>query len=160
MEKRSDLCGVECDPEARKRGISNVFVKNLDDSIDGTKLHTIFANCGLVLSCKVAVSEDGKSKHYGFVQFDSDASAQNAIQKVNGYKVNGKALPLISKDSNGVSKGFGFVNFENPDNAKQAKESMNGVQLGSTVLYVSRTQNKSERQQEQTKRTKVVNLCK
>ncbi|KAK6926691.1 RNA recognition motif domain [Dillenia turbinata] len=98
------------------------------DSIDDRKLDIIFAHCGHLLSCKVAVSEDGTSKHYGYVQFDAESSAQNAIQKVNGYEVNGKALLLISKDFNGFSKGFGFVNFENSGAAKHAEESMNGVQ--------------------------------
>ncbi|KAK6936137.1 RNA recognition motif domain [Dillenia turbinata] len=39
-----------------------------------------------------------KSKHYGYVRFDSETSAQNAIQKLNGYKVYGKALYVLCSE--------------------------------------------------------------
>jgi polyadenylate-binding protein len=38
---------------------------------------------GNILSCKVAFDENGHSKGFGFVPFESPASAHRAIQMVN-----------------------------------------------------------------------------
>ncbi|KAI8563197.1 hypothetical protein RHMOL_Rhmol03G0094000 [Rhododendron molle] len=80
------------DPDARKSGIGNLFVKNLGESIDNTKLQEIFQNFGNILSSKVVMSDDGKSKGYGFVQFESEDSANAAIEKLNGSSVGGKQM--------------------------------------------------------------------
>ncbi|PRQ43716.1 putative polyadenylate binding protein [Rosa chinensis] len=80
------------DPDARRSGIGNVFVKNLSEGIDNVGLHDMFRKFGNVLSCKVAMFEDGKSKGYGFVQFESEESAIAAIDKLNGSTVGDKQL--------------------------------------------------------------------
>ncbi|CAK9140445.1 unnamed protein product [Ilex paraguariensis] len=80
------------DPDARRSGIGNVFVKNLNDSIDNVKLQEVFQEFGNILSCKVAMYDDGKSKGYGFVQFESDESANAAIEKLNGANLGGKLI--------------------------------------------------------------------
>ncbi|GAB2300641.1 Polyadenylate-binding protein 7 [Dionaea muscipula] len=80
------------DPDARKSGVGNVFVKNLCDSIDSVKLQEMFGKFGNISSCKVAVTEEGKSKGYGFVQFVSEVSANAAIEKLNGSTIAGKQI--------------------------------------------------------------------
>lgn len=80
------------DPDARKSGIGNVFVKNLNELIDNLGLQDMFQKFGNILSCKIAMSEDGKSKGYGFVQFESDESANAAIEKLNGSTVGDKQI--------------------------------------------------------------------
>ncbi|XP_039047564.1 polyadenylate-binding protein 7-like isoform X3 [Hibiscus syriacus] len=80
------------DPDARKNGVGNVFVKNLSDSIDNVGLQEIFRQFGNVISCKVATFEDGKSKGYGFVQFESEESANAAIEKLNDTIVGDKQI--------------------------------------------------------------------
>jgi len=79
------------DPALRKRGNGNVFIKNLDKSIDSKALYDLFSNFGSILSCKVATDENG-SKGYGFVHFDSDESAEKAINAVNGMLLNDKKV--------------------------------------------------------------------
>ncbi|ONK75716.1 uncharacterized protein A4U43_C03F19800 [Asparagus officinalis] len=79
------------DPDARNSGIGNLFVKNLSDSIDSLKLREIFSKYGTIASCKVVV-QDGKSKGHGFIQYDSQESANSAIEKLNGVKIGGKAM--------------------------------------------------------------------
>lgn len=80
------------DPSIRKSGYANVFIKNLDTSIDSKALHDIFAAFGTVLSCKVAIDANGQSKGYGFVQFDQENAAQNAIRRLNGMLINDKQV--------------------------------------------------------------------
>ncbi|KAL3536186.1 hypothetical protein ACH5RR_004647 [Cinchona calisaya] len=80
------------DPEARRSGVGNIFVKNLGDSIDNAKLQEMFKPFGNILSCKVVISDDGKTKGYGFVQFESEDAANSAIEKLNGYVVDGKEM--------------------------------------------------------------------
>ncbi|PON56145.1 Splicing factor-like protein [Parasponia andersonii] len=108
------------DPILRNSGIGNVFVKNLCESIDNAGLHDMFMQFGYILSCKVAKYEDGKSRGYGFVQFDSEESANAAIEKLNG-----SIVLLLFMAHRYVTK---FVR-------------------RSKVLYVARAQKKTERKQ-------------
>ncbi|XP_008811028.1 polyadenylate-binding protein 4-like [Phoenix dactylifera] len=80
------------DPNTRKSGVGNLFVKNLSDSISNARLHRIFEKFGTILSCKVATDDDGRSRGYGFVQFDKQESAESAIGGLNGATVEGKQI--------------------------------------------------------------------
>ncbi|GMH17790.1 hypothetical protein Nepgr_019631 [Nepenthes gracilis] len=80
------------DPSIRKSGTGNIFIKNLDRSIDQKALHDTFSAFGNILSCKIATDVNGNSKGYGFVQFDNEESAQNSIDKLNGMLINDKQV--------------------------------------------------------------------
>jgi polyadenylate-binding protein len=80
------------DPALRKTGQGNVFIKNLDVAIDNKALHDTFAAFGNILSCKVAQDEQGNSKGYGFVHYETDEAAAQAIKHVNGMLLNEKKV--------------------------------------------------------------------
>eukprot|EP00993_Chasmostoma_nieuportense_P001481 NODE_235_length_2623_cov_44.191106_g220_i0.p1 GENE.NODE_235_length_2623_cov_44.191106_g220_i0~~NODE_235_length_2623_cov_44.191106_g220_i0.p1 ORF type:complete len:618 (-),score=114.61 NODE_235_length_2623_cov_44.191106_g220_i0:671-2524(-) len=73
---------------------SNLYVKNLDDTVDDQQLKEIFEKFGEITSCKVM--QDDKvppgSKGFGFVCFKEVESANKAISEMNGFLLGAKPL--------------------------------------------------------------------
>lgn len=44
------------------------------------------------MSCKISRSDDGKSRGYGFIQFETEDSAKAAIEKLNDSFLEGKQM--------------------------------------------------------------------
>jgi polyadenylate-binding protein len=80
------------DPSLRKSGSGNIFIKNLDKSVDNKALHDTFNSFGKVLSCKVVCDPQGQSKGFAFVHFEGQEAADKAIARVNGKMLNGKIV--------------------------------------------------------------------
>ncbi|KAJ8257983.1 hypothetical protein GJAV_G00191850 [Gymnothorax javanicus] len=79
------------DPGLRKSGVGNIFIKNMDESIDNKALYDTFSAFGNILSCKVVCDENG-SKGYGFVHFETQEAANRAIDTMNGMLLNDRKV--------------------------------------------------------------------
>ncbi|KAJ7331980.1 hypothetical protein JRQ81_014160 [Phrynocephalus forsythii] len=80
------------DPGLRKSGVGNIFIKNLDDSIDNKALYDTFSAFGNILSCKVVVCDENGSRGYGFVHFETHEAANRAIDTMNGMLLNDRKV--------------------------------------------------------------------
>jgi len=74
----------------RYQGV-NLYVKNLDDTIDDERLRKEFAPYGTITSAKV-MNEEGRSKGFGFVCFSSPEEATKAVTEMNGRIIVAKPL--------------------------------------------------------------------
>lgn len=93
------------DPSLRRSGVGNLFVKNLAPNIDNKSLYDTFSMFGNILSCKVSVDKNRNSLGYGFVHYETDEAAAQAIQKVDGKEIAGQIVtvaPFRSKKERGV----------------------------------------------------------
>lgn len=76
---------------AKYQGV-NLFIKNLEESIDSEKLEEEFKPFGTITSARVMVDETGKSKGFGFVCFSAPEEATKAITEMNQRMLLGKPL--------------------------------------------------------------------
>ena len=113
----------------RKSGVGNIFIKNLDKSVDSADLKDIFSSFGIIISAKIALTERGESKGYGFVQFKTKEEADAAIQNVNGLLINSKEvsvahyIPRTQRDTKGGSENtFTNIYVKNLDKSTTDEE--------------------------------------
>jgi len=69
----------------------NLYVKNLDDSIDDARLKEAFSQFGKITSAKVMTDSLGHSKGFGFVCFTTPEEAKEAVN-MNGSLLGSKPL--------------------------------------------------------------------
>jgi len=67
-------------------------ITNLDENITERDLLEIFAEFGKITSIHITRDEDGKSKGYALVQYNSKRSAKQAIDNRNGIEIKGKKM--------------------------------------------------------------------
>lgn len=83
------------DPSVRRRGVGNIFIRNLSPSIDNKALNSIFSMFGNILSCKVATDNTGKSKGYGFVHFETQEAANKAMETFDQSELEGQVVTVV-----------------------------------------------------------------
>lgn len=72
---------------------TKLFVGSLPWSVDDQALADLFKDFGTVASAKVIMDrESGRSKGFGFVEFDDDTAAKNAIDQMNNKDVQGRTI--------------------------------------------------------------------
>lgn len=73
-----------------KNKFNNVYVKNLSESTTEEDLKTIFGEYGTITSVVVMRDGDGKSKCFGFVNFENSDDAAQSVEALNGKKFEDK----------------------------------------------------------------------
>ncbi len=74
---------------------AKIFVGNLPFSVDSRKLEEEFAKFGKVVSAKVILDKNsGRSRGYGFVEFEEEGSAQAAVTGMNEQPIEGRNLTV------------------------------------------------------------------
>jgi RNA recognition motif-containing protein len=72
-----------------------LYVGNLTNSVTHTNLEEWFAPYGTVQSAQVVTDRaTGRSKGFAFVEMDTDAQAQAAIQGLNNWEYGGRSLTV------------------------------------------------------------------
>ncbi|XBW36212.1 hypothetical protein QEN19_001792 [Hanseniaspora menglaensis] len=77
---------------AEKYKGSNLYVKNLPKSLKEDKLAELFKPFGEIVSVKIANSNDGISRGFGFVCYAEPEDAAKAVTALNGHVLEEKAL--------------------------------------------------------------------
>lgn len=75
---------------SEKSKFNNVFVKNLAETTSEEDLKNLFGEFGPITSVVVMRDGDGKSKCFGFVNFENADDAARSVDALNGHKVDGK----------------------------------------------------------------------
>ena len=93
---------------------AKLFVGNLSFDATTAALETLFGQAGTVASVNISTDKfTGKSRGFGFVEMGSSQEAQTAIERFNGYELQGRALtvneakPQESRGGGGRSFGGG-----------------------------------------------------
>ena len=83
-----------------------LYVGNLSFSLTSEELGELFAEHGKVVSAKVITErETGRSRGFGFVEFDNPTSGANAIRELNGKNIGGR--PLVVREAEDRREGGG-----------------------------------------------------
>lgn len=73
----------------------NLFVGNLAFSVTDTELQALFEKVGTVVSDRVVMDrETRRSRGFGFVEMGDEASASEAIDRLNGSESHGRRITV------------------------------------------------------------------
>ena len=97
-----------------------LYVGNLPHSLTEDEFKSLFSKYTSVMSCKLIIDRDtGRSKGFGFVEFQSDDEARQVITDLNGKDVGGRAAivnearPQTTERRGGGGFGGGGGGFNN-----------------------------------------------
>ena len=89
-----------------------LFVGNLSFSATEQTLKETFSQCGAVESAKIITDRDtGRSKGFGFIEMSSDSEAADAISKLNGTELAGRAMSVSEAKPQAPREGGGGRGF-------------------------------------------------
>lgn len=78
--------------EELKANFTNVFVKNFGPEFTEEELKDLFSTYGKITSVHFEKDAEGKSRGFGFVNFEEHDSAVKAVEALNEKEINGQAI--------------------------------------------------------------------
>jgi polyadenylate-binding protein len=72
----------------------NLYIKNLEDEIDESRLRQEFSAFGTIRSVKIMTDDKGNSRGFGFICYSSPEEAARAISEMNSRILHGFTKPL------------------------------------------------------------------
>lgn len=87
--------------------MKNIFVGNLDFNATEESVRSLFERYGAVNSARIMTDRDtGRSRGFAFVEMENESEADQAIQALNGYTLDGRALN-VNEARPKPDRGFG-----------------------------------------------------
>jgi RNA recognition motif-containing protein len=87
--------------------VKNIFVGNLNFSATEEGVRSLFERYGAVNSARIMTDRDtGRSRGFAFVEMENETEADQAIQALNGYTMDGRALN-VNEARPKPERGFG-----------------------------------------------------
>jgi RNA recognition motif-containing protein len=81
--------------------MKRVFVGNIPYTINHAQFKEIFEGYGNILAARVVTDDEGRSKGFGFLDFDSEDDANRAVTEMEGHEHLGLKLNVsIAKNQN------------------------------------------------------------
>ncbi len=91
----------------------NLYIGNLSWTCTEDELQRFFESCGTVDSCKIVKDKvTNRSRGFAFVEMPNDDEAREAVDKLNGANLGGRAIsvnearPREDRPSGGGGGGF------------------------------------------------------
>ena len=78
--------------EEMKANFTNVYIKNIDESVTDEDFQKLFEQYGDVISASITRDETGKSRGFGFVNYIDHEHAAKAVDDLNDKDFHGKNL--------------------------------------------------------------------
>lgn len=105
---------------------AKLYVGNVAYDASGDDLSTLFGEAGTVLASRIIVDRvTGKSRGFGFVEMASEADAEVAIGRFNGYRLLGRTLLVyLAHDNRELSR-----------RAREAKARVREEQVRQTGIH-------------------------
>ncbi|KAK9471922.1 uncharacterized protein V1510DRAFT_366936 [Dipodascopsis tothii] len=78
--------------EEMKANFTNIYIKNIDSEVTDEQFKAMFEKFGAVTSVSLARDDEGKSRGFGFVNYENHEDAAKAVDELNESDLNGKKL--------------------------------------------------------------------
>lgn len=75
-----------------KAQFTNLYIKNLDTEVTEDEFMDMFSKFGIVTSAIIQMDEEGKSKGFGFVNYEDHEAAAAAVDGLNDTDIKGKKI--------------------------------------------------------------------
>ena len=92
--KALNIMWHEKDNSIRYNNTANIFVKGIPPEIKPREVFELFNKYGEIISVKICEDEDGNLLGYGYINYYSLDSAENAIKELNKKKIWGSVLEI------------------------------------------------------------------